>query len=79
MAEEGNVEGVIVGVDGGQWTTTALIQTDDGTQVQASFSDIDQESVEPERFRQGTKIQLDGPARYTTLHAEYIHSGRPTS
>lgn len=78
MAEERNVEGVIVGVGGGQWATTALIQTDDGTQVEASFSDMEQELVEPGRFREGTRIRLDVPARYTTLQAEHSYSERPT-
>lgn len=78
MAEERNVEGVIVGVGGGQWATTALIQTDDGTQVEASFSDMDQELVDPGRFREGTRIRLDVPARYTTLQAEHSYSERPT-
>ncbi|MGW9550885.1 hypothetical protein ACWG8W_07505 [Citricoccus zhacaiensis] len=78
MAEERNVEGVIVGVGGGQWTTTAVIQTDDETRVEASFSDTDQELVDPKRFRPGTRIRLDVPARHTSVRAEHLHSGSPT-
>lgn len=78
MSEERNVEGMIVGVDGGQWTTTALIQTDDGTQVEASVSDIDLELVGPGRFREGTRIQLDVPARFTAVRAEHLQSETPS-
>ncbi len=78
MSEERNVEGMIVGVDGGQWTTTALIQTDDGTQVEASFRDICQELVDPGRFRQGIRIRLDVPARYTAVRVEHLQSETPT-
>ncbi|HRO31612.1 single-stranded DNA-binding protein [Citricoccus sp.] len=76
--EEPNVEGVIVGVEWGQWSTEAWVDTDDGTRVRAHFSELDSELVAPERLRAGTRIRLDVPARYTFVQTEHIHYTKPT-
>ena len=64
MAEERNVEGVIVGVDveGEDRQSTALIETDEGIRVEASFSHND--LVAPEVLHKGTRIRLNAPMQY---------------
>ena len=70
VAEERNVEGVIVGVEveGEERQSTALIETDDGIRVEASFSHDD--LVAPGFFREGTRIRLDAPLLY--MHGETV-------
>ncbi|MGM7670256.1 single-stranded DNA-binding protein [Microbacterium sp. A93] len=64
MAEKRNVEGVIVGVDveGEDRQSTALIETDDGIRVEASFNHND--LVAPEVLHEGTRIRLGAPMQY---------------